>query len=73
MRALIPDPKSLNSQHPVHRRDRATRAIEGHDGVPPLTERHATRPGYVSMYDHVTGIKTQALADLAVTLVRVTE
>ena len=69
----MPDPKSLNPQHPVHRRDRAIRAIEGHDGVPPLTERHATRPGYISMYDHVTGIKAQALVDLEVTLVRVTE
>ena len=73
MKAEIPDPKSMNPLHPVHRRARATRAIEGHDNVPPLTERHATRPGYISMYDHVTGIKAQALADLKVTLVRVTE
>ena len=70
MKAEIPDPKSMNPLHPRHRRDRATRALEGHDGVPPLTERHATREGYVSVFDHVNDIKAQALVDLEVTLVR---
>jgi len=70
MKAEIPDPKSMNPLHPRHRRDRATRALEGRDGVPPLTERHATRPGYVSVFDHVNDIKAQALVDLEVTLVR---
>ena len=71
MKIVIPEPKSLNPNHPRYRRDRATRALEGTPGGPgPLQPRQVTIPGNISMFDHVTAIKDQAIKDLEVALVR---
>jgi len=71
VRALIPDPKSLNPNHPRYRRDRANQALEGRQGGPgPLQPREVTYPGNISMFDHVSNVRNQAIKELEVTLVR---
>ena len=71
MKIVIPEPKSLNPNHPRYRRDRATRALEGTPGGPgPLQPREVTYSGNISMFDHVTAIREQAIKDLEVALVR---
>lgn len=71
MKIVIPEPKSLNPNHPRYKRDRATRALEGTSGGPgPLQPREVTYPGNISMFDHVSNVRNQAIKELEVTLVR---
>lgn len=67
MRFVIPDPVSLNPQHPVHRRNRCVKALTGTPGGPgPVQPRVVTVPGNVSMYDHLQAVKATAEAALEV-------
>ena len=70
MRVVIPEPASLNRMHPVHRRARAVRSLNGLEGGPgPVLPREVTHAGNVSMHDHLQAIRQQAEAALDVAIV----